>query len=121
MKLIIRWWSIPPNFWLSRKNSHSVFEIFFCHVPVLLYPHDIDQRSATGVNKDVEEGAEPVDEDEHHEGADRLKHPIEHVELHCHKVPVLSLVPYKIAHSLDVYILFPSKAALELIIFKGPF
>ena len=83
-----------------------MFEILFNHVSILLNTHEVDQRSSTGIDQDVEKSEVSVGRnDDDQDGAAGLQHPVEHVELHGHQVPVLPLLPDCVADARHLVIL----------------
>ena len=57
-------------------------------VPVFFNSNEVDDRSATGHDQDVEDTREPVNVYKDKEGTETLKHPVDKVELHGDKVSV---------------------------------
>ena len=70
--------------------------MFLCHLPVFLNAHEVDQGRPPGHGEDVDESGEPVEVqvNQDKDGAQSLKDPIEHVELHCNQISVSSLHSY---------------------------
>ena len=81
---------------------------------VLLNPNEVDQRGSTGYDNKIEETKEPVNLNENHESGDDLNHPVEHVELHCHKISLLSSVPSIVTYTTNCFVLLTSKPAKYL-------
>ena len=81
--------------------------MFLCHFPVFLNAHEVDQGCPPGHGEDVDESGEPVEvqvnQDE--DGAESLKDPIEHVELHCDQISVSSLYSRRITNATHILVL----------------
>ena len=75
--------------------------MFLCHLPILFNTHEVDQGCAIGDGEDVDEGWEPIEVqvNQDKDGAESLKDPIEHVELHCDQVSVSSLQSNRITNA----------------------
>ena len=75
--------------------------MFLCHLPVFLNAHEVDQGRAARHGEDVDEGREPVEVqvNQDKDGAQSLKDPIKHVELHCDQVSVSSLQSNRITNA----------------------
>ena len=88
--------------------------MFLCHLPVFLNTHEVDKGRAAGDGEDVDEGREPVlvPVNQDQEGAESLQDPVEHVELHCHQVSVLSLHSYGITYTTHIFVLLLAESIL---------
>ena len=75
--------------------------MLLCHLSILLNTHKVDQGRAARHGEDVDEGREPVEVqvNQDKDGAQSLKDPIEHVELHCDQVSVSSLQSNRITNA----------------------
>ena len=75
--------------------------MLLCHLSILLNAHEVDQGRAAGHGEDVDEGREPVEVqvNQDKDGAQSLKDPIKHVELHCDQVSVSSLQSNRITNA----------------------
>ena len=75
--------------------------MLLCHLSILLNAHEVDQGCAARHGEDVDEGREPVEVqvNQDKDGAQSLKDPIEHVELHCDQVSVSSLQSNRITNA----------------------
>ena len=78
--------------------------MFLCHLPIFLNTHEVDQGCAIGDGEDVDEGWEPI-EVQDKDGAESLKDPIEHVELHRDQISVSSLHSSRITKTTHIHVL----------------
>ena len=85
--------------------------MLLCHLSILLNAHEVDQGCAAGHGENVDEGREPVEVqvNQDKDGAQSLKDPIEHVELHCNQVSVSSLQSNRITDPAQILILLLTK------------
>ena len=81
--------------------------MFLCHLPILFNTHEVDQGRPPGHGEDVDESGEPVEvqvnQDE--DGAESLKDPIEHMELHCDQISVFSFYSRRITNATHILVL----------------
>ena len=81
--------------------------MFLCHLPVFFNTHEVDQGCATRHGEDVDEGGEPIkiQVNQDKDGAESLKDPIEHVELHCDQISVSSFYSRRITDTTHILVL----------------
>ena len=85
--------------------------MFLCHLPVFFNTHEVDQGCATRHGEDVDEGGEPIkiQVNQDKDGAESLKDPIEHVELHRDQISVSSLHSNRVTDATHILVLILTK------------